>query len=80
MGTEMTWIDDLRGLRNPCACADAIAWAEQSGHATLADAWGACPRGDWMLWLVGRSVRQNSEEHRQLVLALDAFQRRAHLR
>ena len=32
------------------ACAEARAWA--SNYPTLHDAWSACDRGDWMLWLI----------------------------
>ena len=32
------------------ACAEARAWA--SDYPTLRDAWLACDRVDWMLWLV----------------------------
>jgi hypothetical protein len=33
------------------ACAAAREWA--SDFPSLADAWAACPRGDWLLWLAG---------------------------
>ena len=39
-------------LRNHKACGDAVAWIKGSEHQTLAEAWGACERADWMLWLV----------------------------
>ena len=35
------------------ACAEAVEWA--SRFATPEQAWAACERGDWMLWLVGRA-------------------------
>ena len=34
------------------ACSDAIEWARK--QPSLAVAWAACERGDWMLWLIGR--------------------------
>lgn len=43
----MTLTDTLRRL---AACSEALEWA-----ATQPDpetAWGACPRGDWLLWLL----------------------------
>ena len=36
------------------ACEDAIDWVADEGHRSLAAAWAACPRGDWMLWLAAR--------------------------
>jgi len=36
-------------LKKLNACSEGAAFAE--GYLTLQDAWGACPRGDWMLWL-----------------------------
>lgn len=35
-------------LAHLSACDDAMAWAQD--YATPAEAWQACPRGDWMLW------------------------------
>lgn len=35
------------------ACDDAVAWAKN--YDSLEAAWAACDRGDWMLWLVGRT-------------------------
>jgi hypothetical protein len=49
------------------ACNDAVAWV---GDKSLSDAWGQCPRADWMLWLVGRMVDKPGWPSRQkLVLA-----------
>jgi len=36
-------------LKKLNACSEGAAFAE--GYLTLQEAWGACPRGDWMLWL-----------------------------
>ena len=36
------------------ACAGARAWA--SNYPTLRDAWLACDRADWMLWLVAYTL------------------------
>jgi hypothetical protein len=41
-----------RKLKSLGACDEAIDWAID--YATLADAWQACERGDWMLWLCAR--------------------------
>ncbi len=44
----------------PGACSEAIAWARsQPDDAT---AWATCPRGDWMLWRLGRLWRHRSPE------------------
>ena len=37
-------------LRSLKACGDARKWAEP--YDTLQAAWDACPRGDWMIWLL----------------------------
>ena len=42
-------IDTLRQLG---ACKEAVEWA--STHPDAPSAWNACPRGDWMLWVVAR--------------------------
>ena len=34
------------------ACPEAREWAEP--YATLAEAWTACERADWLLWYAGR--------------------------
>lgn len=43
-------------LRVLGACRPAIKWAtrfeEERPSATLADAWAACPRGSWLLWVL----------------------------
>ena len=49
------------------ACQEAIDYA--NGFETLQDAWDACERGDWMLWLVGKlSGKPGSEKRKLLVL------------
>lgn len=44
------WVDQIV---NWDACDDGRTWAD--GTATLAEAWATCRRGDWMLWLMGRT-------------------------
>ena len=44
----MTLHDQLVAIR---ACSDAVEWV---GTRTIEQAWTACERGDWMLWLAGR--------------------------
>ena len=56
-------LDYLRALN---ACGPAVAWI---GDRDLATAWRECPRGDWMLWLVGWTVAADpaSDARRRLV-------------
>lgn len=66
--TEMkNAIDTLKRMN---ACGESIRWLESlPGDTILAQAWEACERGDWMLWLVGRTTRSDpwSEERKPLV-------------
>ena len=65
------WTDRLRDLG---ACRKAIDWAK--AYPTLAEAWTACERADWMLWLLGRTCgARGSEAHRALVLTACACAR-----
>ena len=54
---------------------ELVAWlASLPPETTYTDAWAACPRGDWMLWLIARCepVRSSaawSDERKPLVLA-----------
>ena len=57
----MTRATLLRKLRALNACDDAVAWLKSTDHATLQDAWDACERADWMLWLL---IRMNPHERR----------------
>jgi hypothetical protein len=55
-------------LRNLGACAGAVAWLAEQPDADTA--WSTCPRGDWMLWLLGRLAGLPwSRARRRLVLA-----------
>lgn len=42
-----------RKLQKLDACADAVKFAAQFN--SLDEAWQACPRGDWMLWLAKKT-------------------------
>ena len=56
-----------RYLKTLRACEEAVEWASQ--YPTLQAAWEACERGDWMLWLLGKSCgNTGSEKHKQVVL------------
>ena len=58
--TTDTFVAHLTRLR---ACAEAVDWARTQPDAKTA--WGACQRGDWMLWLAGRA----GVDRKQVVLA-----------
>ena len=71
--TTPHWTDALVRLN---ACADAVAWARS--YPTLAEAWAACDRGDWMLWLAGQDAGEPwSDARKPLVLAACACARLA---
>jgi hypothetical protein len=58
------------------ACAEAVVWART--QPDLPTAWAACERGDWLLWLAGRTCgERGSAAHRRLVLAACACARLA---
>ena len=59
----MHWTHKLTKLG---ACRDAVAWA--GGYATADEAWAACERGDWMLWLAGRTSGNSGSDSRRLVV------------
>ena len=40
-------------LRALDACEEGIAWIEQT-PGEPADLWAACPRGDWLIWLLAK--------------------------
>jgi hypothetical protein len=68
-----TWTERLADLH---ACREARTWAND--YASLAEAWAACERGDWMLWLSGRvSGAPESEARKLLVLCACACARTA---
>ena len=74
------WRDRIRALR---PSVELVAWlASLPPETTYTDAWGACPRGDWLLWLVAncepvRSSAAWSPARRPLVAAAVACARLA---
>lgn len=56
--------DILEGMN---ACTSAVDWLRT--QRTWREAWKRCPRGDWLLWLLGRVHKQGSAGHRSIVLA-----------
>lgn len=47
----MTRLQLLARLRSLDACSEAVEWLKASDHQTLQEAWDACERADWLLWL-----------------------------
>jgi hypothetical protein len=59
--TLTTWLKKL----NPCF--NALRWADQ--FPTLADAWDACGRPNWMLWLLTRAKVVQPDDPRYRLFA-----------
>ena len=57
------WTDKLVAMN---ACPDAVEWARD--YPSLAAAWKACKRADWMLWLAGE-LCQTLPQRKKLTLA-----------
>ena len=47
----MHWSNQLVKIE---ACSEAVSWAK--GQPDAQTAWDACRRGDWMLWVIGRTI------------------------
>ena len=47
----VSWLDKIEKL---AACQPAMRWLREEGFQSLEEAWQACTRPDWMLWLLGR--------------------------
>ena len=64
--SDPDYIADLRSIN---ACAPALDWLLVGNYPTLADAWAVCPRGDWLLWLIGATTTSVpwSDERKPLV-------------
>ena len=45
-------MDYIERIADMGACAPALAWLRSEQHPTLQAAWDACPRSNWMLWLL----------------------------
>jgi len=64
MMKNVTYHDDLKRLG---ACDSAQDWAKN--YDTLTEAWAVCERGDWMLWVLGKTDTSApwSDERKSLV-------------
>lgn len=66
----MNAAEALHALVRLDACREARAWVGQFGPDTeWQDVWNACPRGDWMMWLLGHVAGGSfeSEARKKLV-------------
>lgn len=62
----MNYIDQIASLG---ACPEALDWLHEFNHPTLQEAWAACPRADWMFWLLRKAIQKgHSIDPRALVL------------
>ena len=56
----------ILALKKLGACSDAVAFADK--YDSTQAAWDACPRGDWLLWLLGRLAGPvDSDSRKKLV-------------
>ena len=55
-----------RQLKAIGACEEAVIWAKD--YDSLGNAWKACERGDWMLWLVGKMQGKKGWPTRQEIV------------
>ena len=51
----ITYLDRLESLS---ACSGALAWCRAEHPTDFRAAWGECPDGRWMLWLLVRLDRR----------------------
>lgn len=55
----------IAALKNMNACSGAVEWV--SSYKSPANAWRYCDRGDWMLWIIGKTIK-TEDERKILVL------------
>ena len=53
-------------LKQLKACEPAVKWASQ--QKSRQQAWDACPRGDWLLWLLIRTCEPKSKRYNAVAL------------
>jgi len=59
---------ELEKLKKLSACSGALEYVETK--KTFTEAWKDCERGNWMLWLIGKTVgKPGDKSRRKLVLA-----------
>jgi hypothetical protein len=61
----MNYINYIDRIEKLGACSAALEWLRAENRATLSDAWVACERPDWMLWMAGRCSGKPGEASRR---------------
>lgn len=73
---EMRRDDVVALMRKLGACSEpgeAVPWADSLPEDTTPEgAWGACDRGDWIVWFLGEMHRRGALPRQPLVLAVCA--------
>lgn len=64
-------MDYIKELKDIDACDDAMKWLEAGQYPTLQDAWNACERADWMLWLISRTVQPDADRKPIILCAVE---------
>ncbi len=86
--TTGNWEEAMKSLKARKAleamspCGDASKWVKDNPRLTANELWDACPRGDWMLWLIGKGVASppwSDERKPLLACALDCAETVKHL-
>ncbi len=67
MGAKLAYGDEVRDfILEYSPCEEARAWLRAGKFKTMAEAWDACPRGDWMMW----TLRKTGKAERKTLVAL----------
>lgn len=64
----MNYIKQIEGLG---ACQEALEWLKQAAYPTLEEAWAACYRSDWMIWLLNLVPEGQRNNHAIVLCACD---------
>lgn len=51
------------------ACEKAVVWAKD--YDSLDKAWQKCQRGDWMLWLIGKTITNDANKKLLVLVACE---------
>lgn len=58
---------EIEILKSMNACDDAIEWLEKQSR--YEQSWRDCHRGDWMLWLIKKTLDGSDDSHRKFTMA-----------
>ena len=61
-----TWTTKLQKLN---ACKEAVEWCQD--YDSIKDAWQACKRGDWMLWLIDKTIKYYADKKPLVLVACE---------